>query len=82
MSKHIIAASKSLAAELDAGHIEQDDVSAYLAELDALVEQVRAVKGLYKKEIAVEASRKSRAKKAAEVAAMRARLAELEANVK
>lgn len=79
MSKNITAASKALTAELEAGHAEQDDVSAYLASLDGLIEQARAVKALYKREIAVEASRKSRAKKAAELAEMKARLAELEA---
>lgn len=79
MSKNITAASRALNAELEAGHTEHDDVSAYLASLDALIEQARAVKALYKREIAVEASRKSRAKKAAELAEMKARLAELEA---
>ena len=79
MSKNIIAAAKALDAELAAGHEEHDDVAAYLDSLDAVIEQVRAVKNLYKREIAVQASRKSRAKKAEELAQMKARLAELEA---
>lgn len=79
MSKNITAAAKSLTAELEAGHVEQSDMTAYLADLDALIEQARAIKGLYKNEIAREASKRSRSKKADEVAAMAARLAELEA---
>lgn len=82
MSKNISAAAKSLSAELEAGHAEQDDVIAYLESVDAIVEQARAIKALYKKELAVEASRRSRAKKAQELEAMKARLAELEASAK
>ena len=78
MSKQITTAAKALDLEFEAGKIEQDDLTAYLASLDALVEQVRAVKALYKNEIAAEASRRSRAKKAAELDEMKARLAALE----
>jgi hypothetical protein len=79
MTKNIEAARKSLTAEVEAGHQDHDDVMAYLDTVDALIDQARAVKQLYKNEIAREASKKSRAKKAAEVEAMAARLAELEA---
>lgn len=79
MSKNIATASKALTAELEAGHASQDDLSAYFAGLDGLIEQVRAVKALYKKELAVEASRRSRTKKRVELDAMKRRLAELEA---
>lgn len=78
MSKNITAAAKALDAELDAGRIEQDDVTAYLTSVEAIIDQAKAIKALYKKEVAVEASRKSRAKKAAELAEMKARLVELE----
>lgn len=78
MSKNITAATKALDAELEAGHQEQDDITAYLASLDELIERTRAIKQLYKKELAVEASRRSRAKRKAEVEEMRRRLAELE----
>lgn len=79
MSKNITTASKALDAELVAGHASPEDPSAYFASLDGLIEQVRAVKALYKKELAVEASRKSRMKKKAELDEMKRRLAELEA---
>ncbi|WP_169077549.1 hypothetical protein [Microcella alkalica] len=79
-SKNISAAIKALDAELSAGHVEQEDVAAYLASVDEVIETARAVKKLYAAEVAREASKKSRAKKAAEVAAMQARLAELEAS--
>lgn len=79
MSKNITTASKALAAELEAGHASQEDLSAYFAGLDGLVEQVRAVKALYKRELAVEATRRARARKKAEFDAMKQRLAELEA---
>jgi hypothetical protein len=82
MTKNLNAASKALAAELNAGRAEHEDVAEYLRSVDAIVEQARSIKALYKKELAVEASRKSRAKRAAEVAAMTARLAELEASAK
>lgn len=79
MSKNIATASKALTAELEAGHTGQDDLRAYFAGLDGLVEQVRAVKALYKRELAVEASRRSRSKKKVELEEMKRRLAELEA---
>lgn len=79
MRDNIEAASRALSAELEAGHMDHEDVNAYLASVDSLIDQARAVKALYKRELAVEASRKSRAKKAAELAEMKARLAELEA---
>lgn len=82
MSKNITAASKALTAELEAGHAEHDDVTAYLGSLDELIEQARAVKALYKRELAVEASRRSRAKKAAELAELKARVAELDGSEK
>jgi len=82
MSKNITTAAKALDAELEAGKVEQDDLTAYLATLDALVEQVRGVKALYKNEIAADASRRSRAKKAAELEEMKARLAALEGATK
>jgi len=78
MTKNIAAAAKALSAELDAGHQEQADLNAYMAELDELVGQIRGIKGLYKRELAVEATRRARIKKAAEIAAMKARLEELE----
>lgn len=78
MTKNISTAAKALDAEIAAGHAEHDDVTAYLESVDALIEQARAVKALYKKELAVAASRKSRAKRAAEVAEMKARLEALE----
>ncbi|WAA67782.1 hypothetical protein [Microbacterium oxydans] len=78
MSKNITTATKALEAELEAGHQEQDDIAEYLASVDALIEQARAIKQLYKKEQAVEASRRSRAKRKAEVEDMKRRLAELE----
>ena len=79
MSKNITTASKALTAELEAGHASHEDLSAYFAGLDGLIEQVRAVKALYKKDLAVEASRRSRTRKKAELDAMKRRLAELEA---
>lgn len=78
MSKNITAAAKALDAEVAAGRTEQDDVAAYLASVEAVIDQARAIKALYKRELAVEASRRSRVKKAAELAEMKARLAELE----
>lgn len=80
MSKNIAAAGKALDAELTAGHQDHDDVNAYLASVDALIEKAREVKQLYKREMAVEASRKSRMKKKAELDEMKRRLAELEAS--
>jgi hypothetical protein len=82
MTKNIATAAKALDAELEAGRVEHDDVAAYLESVDAIIDQMRAIKGLYKNEIAAEASRRSRAKKAAELEAMKARLAELESKSK
>ena len=42
MTKNISTAAKALDAELEAGHSEHDDVTAYLDSVDALIEQARA----------------------------------------
>jgi hypothetical protein len=78
-SKNVNAAAKALSAEVEAGRVEHDDLAAYLEALDAVIEQAREVKKLYAADLARIASQKSRAKKAAEVAEMQRRLAELEA---
>jgi len=77
MSKNIESALKAIAAE-QGTEVAPADLPAYLESIDALVAAAQALKTPHKKFIAAEASRKSRAKKAAEVAAMQARLAELE----
>lgn len=79
MSKNLSTAIKAIDAELNEGKTEQADLTGYLASLDELIETARAVKKLYAREVAVEATKRSRAKKAAELAEMKARLAELEA---
>ncbi|MCS0500455.1 hypothetical protein [Protaetiibacter mangrovi] len=78
-NKNLDAAIKAVSAEQGA-EVASEDVTDYLARVDELIAAAQALKAPHRKAIAAEASRKSRAKKAAEVEAMRARLAELEAS--
>lgn len=79
MSKNIANAEKALSAELEAGHQSHEDLEGYLHELDAVIERARAVKALYKKEVAVLASKKSRAARKARIDRALKLLAEQEA---
>lgn len=49
--------------------VERDELAGYIAQLDEVLATVRAIRAQHAKAIAIEASKKSRAKKAARVAA-------------
>jgi hypothetical protein len=80
-TKNLDAAAKAIAAEQGA-EVAAEDLPAYIAQIDELIAAARALKTPHKKWIAAEASRRMRARKADELAAMQARLAELEASAK
>jgi len=81
MSKNIEAAVKAIAAE-QGTEVAPTDLAAYMEAVDALISAAQQLKAPHKKWLAAEASRKSRARKADELAAMKARLAELESGAK
>ena len=57
------------------------DLPAYMEAVDAVIAAAQQLEAPHKKWLTAEASRKSRARKANELAAMKARLAELEGSV-
>lgn len=77
-TKNLDAAIKALGAEHGA-EVADDELDEYLDKVAEVVAAAQALREPHKKAIARRASQKSRAKKAQEVEAMRARLAELEA---
>lgn len=77
-TKTALAALKAEHAAGKREFADREALTAYLADLDAIVQEVRDLKSLYKAELAVEASRRSRAKRKAEVEEMKRRLAALE----
>lgn len=80
-TKNLDAALKAIEAEQGAT-VAADDLPAYLARIGQLVAAAQSLKEPHKKFMAVEASRRSRARKADELAAMKSRLAELEGGAK
>ena len=82
MTKQFEAAIKAIAAISEQGVVADAEAPAHLEQINALAAAVQALKAPYKKIMDREASRKSRARKADEVAAMKVRIAELEASAK
>ena len=79
--RNMDAALKALRAEAEQPPaLTDDELDAYLEKINEVVAAAQALREPHKKAIARKASQRSRAKKAAEVEAMRARLAELEAS--
>jgi hypothetical protein len=76
-TKNLDAALKAIEAESGAP-VADEDMAEFIARIDQLIAAAQGLKAPHKNWLAAEASRRSRAKKAEELAAMKARLAELE----
>jgi hypothetical protein len=80
-TKNLDAALKALTAELGA-EVADEDVPAYLDRIAEVVTAAQALRATHKRVINRLASQRSRANKAKELEAMKARIAELEGGAK